>query len=257
MYISLQTCNRGLYTLLPTMSNAPESIYQLSDEFFLCPLYTPAVELLWIHWITEDCEVETNHLVSRSTCCMLPPNPDPTIDRHLSVYTVRPFLYMIVGQISRRDCRLTTEGYGDRAVRPIASCWIKPCARDQISRLEWAASACTIRRIMETVHAPSSTDALVARGRPLRIQLFHEPHIGQVCTSFPLHMLPLKLVLKSIEESLPMYGTDGRHCVPTSLSEVPFGCSMRFLFTIHIWHDWLLPDECRLLYGRLQLMRRL
>ena len=169
------------------MSNALEPTFQISDEFFLCPLYTPAVEVLGIHWITEDCEVEANHLVSRSTCCMRLQNPDPTIDGLLSINTLRPFLYMIVGQISHHDCRLTTEGYSERTVRrPIASCWIKPCARDQISRLEWAASACTIRHIRDTIHAPSSTDALVARGRPLRIQLFYEPHIGQVRASFSL-----------------------------------------------------------------------
>ena len=162
------------------MSDALESVYEISDEFFLCPLYTPVIEMLGIHWITEDCEVETNHLVSRSICCMRPQNSDPTVDGLLSINTLRPLLYMIIGQISHHDCHLTTEGHGNRTARPIASCWIKPCARDWISRLEWAASACTIQHIMHTVRVPTSADALVACGHPLRIQLFHVPDVGQV-----------------------------------------------------------------------------
>ena len=173
------------------MPDAQETSDELSDELFLCPLYTPAFEMLGICWALEDCEIESNHLVSRSICCMQPQYPDPAADEILSTNTLRPFLFMIVGQISRHDCHLTTDGRRDRTVGHLASCWIKPCARDEMSRLEWDATACSIHHIMDTIHAHSRADVLVARGQPLRIQLFYEPGYGQVCISFSnMHMLP-------------------------------------------------------------------
>ncbi len=50
-------------------------------------------------------------------------------------------------------------------------------------------------------------------------------------------------MLQTLQDTLPFYARDGSRYVPTSCSEVPFGCPMRFLFTIHYSENWVVRRE--------------
>ncbi|KAI1781612.1 hypothetical protein LXA43DRAFT_908281 [Ganoderma leucocontextum] len=168
-------------------------------------------------------------------CCRRPAAPH-TINGVRAPRTLQPFIFELVGQIAEEDCHLTADGYGNRTESPIASCWIEPRA-DCVSRREWAESARTIHHILDSIREPWSADVLVEEGNPLRIQLFYEPPED-----------------RSLQESLPVYERNGRRHVPMSLSEVPFGRAMRFLFTIHYSHNLTINDGPRMVYAEIYAM---
>ncbi|KAI1797608.1 hypothetical protein LXA43DRAFT_877028 [Ganoderma leucocontextum] len=199
------------------------------NDVCLCPLYTPAFHSLDVRWFTQEYETEvpTTHRI----CCRRP--PEHYINGLLAPPMLQPFIFELIGQVAEHDCHLTADGYGDRTEAPVASCWIQPCAADRVSRMQWAESAHTIHHILDTIRNPWTADGLISEGNPLRIQLFYEPLEGE-----------------SLQETLPVYQRNGRRRVPTSLSEVPFRRTMRFLFTIHYSRTLTIPGP-RMVYAKI------
>ena len=192
--------------------------------------------------------IETDDPTQRIVCSRRPPAATGvTAPRPL-----QPFIFELVGEISEDDCHLTVDGYGDRTEGPIASCWIKP-SPGTISRIEWAQGARTILQIAETIPTPWSLDVLASEGNPLRIQLFFEPPEGDVRTRHfhdPTRFL-LTCLLQNLRDTLPVYNRNGARRPPMSLSEVPFGRTMRFLFTINYSQSLTVNDGPHLVYAEI------
>ncbi|KAI1781606.1 hypothetical protein LXA43DRAFT_958506 [Ganoderma leucocontextum] len=203
------------------------------NDVCLCPLYTPAFEYFDIQWFTR--EVETPEVPTRCCiCCHRPAGEGYRINGLRARPILHPFVFELIGQIAEHDCHLTADGYGDRTEAPVASCWIEPCPGDRVARIEWAQGAGTIHRILDTIRIPWTADVLASEGNPLRLQLFFEPPEGD-----------------SLQEHLPLYERNGHRHVPTSLSEVPFRCAMRFLFTIRYSHNLAITGGPRMVYAEI------
>ncbi|KAI1781855.1 hypothetical protein LXA43DRAFT_1105200 [Ganoderma leucocontextum] len=207
-----------------------------SHDICLCPLHTPIFEHFEVRWFTHDYETE---IPTRRRVCCRRPEAEPTINSVRAPRVLQPFIFELIGQIMEHDCHLTADGYGNRTESPITSCWIEPPA-DCVSRREWAQSARSIHHVLNSIRDPWTADVLVGEGNPIRIQLFYEPPEG-----------------RSLQDSLPVYDRDGRRHVPTSLLEVPFGRTMRCLFTIHYSRNLTISDGPRMVYAEIYAFKAL
>ena len=155
-----------------------------AEKIIVVPLST--ITMLYTHltlrFATWEYDPDTDE--EREICCTQFAEAPPHLD--INPLIKIPILFKIIGQISKDECYLMTDGYespessGQEDER-LATCWIET-RDDDISKLYWLGIAPAVQEIVNKIPADISTSRLLTDEpvEDLRIQVAYQPPAGQV-----------------------------------------------------------------------------
>ena len=110
---------RHLLTFLPSIMVL---ILPAPQDICLCPLHTLVFDHIDVRWFTNTYKTETQ--TRCQVCYHYPPAP-PSINSIHTPQVLQPFIFKLIGQITKGNCHLTTEGYRSQTEGLIVSCWVE------------------------------------------------------------------------------------------------------------------------------------